>query len=57
MDYASTAPKTNNTRTLDQLDPVGTLPAVHMSPLAVGLGPLVGTGSTLGAHHVRLLRP
>ena len=24
--------------------------AVHMAPLAVGSGPLVGTGSTLGAH-------
>ena len=44
---------------LDQLDPVETLPVVELAPLAVGPGPLVGTGSTLGAHpnHVRLLRP
>ena len=53
------APKTNNRSTLDQLDPVETLPAVHMAPLVVGPGPLVGAGSTLGVHpnHVRLLRP
>ena len=30
-----------------------------MAPLAVGLGPMVGIGSTLGAHpnRVRVLRP
>ena len=58
MDYAITATKTNDGHTLDQLDPVETLPAVDMAPLAVGRGPLVGTGSTLGAHpnRVRVLR-
>ena len=59
MDYATTATKTNDRRTLDQLDPVETLPAVVMAPLAVGPGPLVGTGSTLGGYpnRVRVLRP
>ena len=59
MDYAITATKTNDGRTLDKLDPVDTSPAVDMAPLVVGPGPLVGTGSTLGAHpnRVRVLRP
>ena len=59
MDYAITATKTIDGRTLDQLDPVETLPAVDMAPLAVGPGPPVGIGSTLGAHlnRVMVLRP
>ena len=44
---------------MDLLDPVETLPPVDMAPLALGPGPLVGTGSTPGAHpnRVRVLRP
>ena len=59
MHYLATATKTDNGRTLDQLDPVETLPAVDMAPLAMEPCPLVGTGSTLGAHpnRVRVLRP
>ena len=53
------ATKTNDRRTLDQSDPVETLPAVDMAPLAVEPGPMVGTMSTLAAYpnRVRVLRP
>ena len=59
MDYATTATETYDIHIFDPLDPVETLPAVNVAPLAVGLGPLVGTGSTLGAYpnRVRVLRP
>ena len=59
MHYATTTTKTNSGCALDQLDPVETLPTVCMAPLGVGLSPLVGTESTLGAYpgRVQVLRP
>ena len=38
MDYAISAPKAKDGRTLDQLNPVETIPAACMAPLAVGTG-------------------
>ena len=46
--------KTNGRRTLDQFDPVETLAAVCMVPLAVGPSPLVGTGNTTGPYSNRV---
>ena len=51
--------KTNGRRTLGQLGPVETLPAICMVPLVMGPSPLVGIGCTLGVYPncVRVWRP
>ena len=50
MDNATTITKIDGPRTVRQLDPAKTLSASRMAPMVVGIGTLVGSGSTLGTN-------